>query len=153
VSGYQLAFYLLAGVSVVAAVGVVTLRNVMYSALCLAVTLMGTAGIFVMTDAPFLAAVQVLLYAGGIMVLVVFAIMLIQRLTGDQHPQINEQWVVALGVCGSLGAVVTAPPMPEGVAHRLGELLLTKYLIPFEIASLVLLTAMIGAIVLAKRES
>ena len=163
-SGATLAFYLFAVLAVLSAVGVVTLRNVMHSALCLALTLMNVAGLFVLVNASFLAAVQVILYAGGIMVLIVFAIMLIQRLTGDHQSQTNEQAVVALGVCGVLGVIMTmvvggttfqtAEPalVPGGTARVLGELLLTRYMVPFEAASVLLLAAMVGVVVLARRE-
>ena len=155
---------MLAGVAVLAAIGVVTLRHVMHSALCLAVALMSVAGIFVMVQAEFLAAVQILLYAGGIMVLIVFAIMLIQRLAGDHQPQTNDQWVVALGTCAVLGLTMVmvmggtsfrvGPSVvsPKGGAAALGELFITKYMIPFEVASVLLLAAMIGVVALAKRE-
>lgn len=186
-SGTQLVFSFFFGVAVLSAILAVTLRNVMHSALSLAASLVGVAGIFVMLQAEFLAAVQVILYAGGIMVLIVFAIMMIQRLSGDQHAQTNDQWLVALGVCAVLIIVLsnvidgttfsgpdashdaaatseerTAPadassgdprsPGPVPNVHRLGELLLFKYMVPFELASVVLLTAMVGVIVIAKRD-
>lgn len=163
-SGSDFAFYLFAVVAVCSALGVVTLRNVMHSALCLAVTLMSVAGVFVLVNASFVAAVQVILYAGGIMVLIVFAIMLIQRLAGNHQAQTNDQWVVALGTCVAIGIVmkgviggttfhlVEVPSSSQGATAHLGELLLTKYMMPFEIASVVLLAAMIGVVVLAKKE-
>ena len=163
-SGTSLTFYLFAGLAVVGALGVVTLKNLMHSALSLAVTLIAVAGVFVLLEATFLAAIQILLYAGGIMVLLVFAIMLTQRLMGDQQSQINHQWMVALGLCAALGVVMRmvmsaasfplAPSsdLPNNVA-AVGERLLTTHVLPFELASMLLLAAMIGVVVIARRES
>lgn len=165
VSGNQLVFYLFAGLALVSAIGVVTVKNVMNSALCLSITLLNIAGIFVLLHAEFLAAVQVVLYAGGIMVLIVFAILLTQRLMGDQHPQTNDQWGAALAICLMLGVVMmmvikgttfVAAPAAASVETNvgtLGRLLLTTYLIPFEVASVVLLAAMVGVVVIAKKDT
>jgi NADH-quinone oxidoreductase subunit J len=166
----QLFFGYFAGVIVVTSILVVALRNPVYSALSLLVMLFHMAGLFVILHAEFLAAVQVIVYAGAILVLYLFVVMLLNVKQDDRY---HSQWRIAAVVCVPLliesivllsgGARATSPdsrsletgPLDSIDADNtlaIGKTLFSTYLFPFEVASLVLLVAMIGAIVLAKRE-
>src|SRR6266403_864860 len=164
-------FYFFAGIAVSSAALMVTRRNVVHSAIFLITALLATAGIFLQLRAEFLFIVQIILYVGGIMVLFVFVIMLVNLDVALQQIQFARQkWVallVTLALAGQVGLmfwssgkmpgqglpVLTAaaasslPPNSETVAHSLFE----SYLLPFEIASVLLLVAMIGAVVMAKK--
>ena len=164
-------FYLLSIISVLAAIGMVVARNPVHSAIFLVLTLFNTAAIFVMLGAEFLAAAQVIVYAGAVLVLMLFFLMLIdpQKLPerGAGHP---VQRIVGplLGVILFLevGAAIanraitgtTGNATPEnivfvgGSTQALGNVLFTQYLLPFEVVSLVLLIGVVGAIVLALPE-
>ena len=158
-----IAFFGLAFLIIASALSVVTARNVFHSAIFLILALFGVAGIFVLLQAPFLAAAQVLIYVGAVSILMIFAIMLTARIADGRLRHTNEQ--VPLGLVISLGllAVIlyslwrtpiptsSAPPGP-GAGNTLGELFLTRYVLPFEIVSVVLLVALIGALIIAKRD-
>jgi len=167
-----LVFYLLAGLTVGSASLVVTRRNPVHSALFLVLAFMGVAGIYVILEAEFLAAVQVLVYAGGIMVLFLFVIMLVDleergRPAGAKVPRFRAKaFGASLLLCGLLvtlllAAFLTTPyPASSGNGEALrssgGNLesiaigMYQHYVLPFELASVLLLVAMIGAVVLAK---
>jgi NADH-quinone oxidoreductase subunit J len=166
----QLFFGYFAGMIAVTAVMVVALRNPVYSALCLLIMFFHVAGLFVTLHAEFLAAVQIIVYAGAILVLYLFVVMLLNVTQDDRY---HRQWRIAAVVCVPLliefivllsgGAAATAPvdrslqPGPHEAVSTdntlaIGRMLYSTYLFPFEVASLVLLVAMIGAIVLAKRD-
>lgn len=163
----QLFFFYFALVIAVSSMLVVALRNPIYSALSLLIMFFHVAGLYITLHAEFLAAVQVIVYAGAILVLYLFVVMLLNLHQDDRY---HRQWPVA-GVIG-LTLVVEAvmlslvkgraiPPAPantetavEGIGNTeaLGDVLYSTYLFPFEVASLILLVAMIGAIILAKRD-
>lgn len=159
-------FYVFAVLIIASAIAVVTLRNIFHSALALVVTLFGVACLFVMLGAEFVAAVQILIYAGAVVVLMIFAIMLTASLMKPRERQSNKQVIpsLALGVIllgflisllrktwGESGWVFNQlKPLSDGTAH-IGESLLTTYLLPFEIVSVVLLVALVGSIVVARR--
>lgn len=154
-------FYVLAAVILGSAILVVTLKNLVHCVLWLAVTFIAIAGLFMMLNADFLAMVQILVYAGAVCIMVVFAIMLTQRKDMSTSNLFNAQFKVAglvafltALVSGFLGArtawTVSATPVPPKTVEAIAELLLTKYVIPFEVAALLLLVALIGAIILAK---
>lgn len=155
------AFFALAGLTLLSALAVVTLRNLLRSALALVVTFIGVSGIYLLLQAEFIAAVQVLLYVGAVTVLILFAIMLTERLIEARLRQFTGKWwlavpmvllVLALIVVSLLGAVWVERPrevLPEEPVVSLGEVLMTRYALPFEIASVLLLVAMVGAIVVA----
>jgi NADH-quinone oxidoreductase subunit J len=162
-----------AGVIAFTAVLVVALKNPIYSALSLLIMFFHVAGLYVTLHAEFLAAVQIIVYAGAILVLYLFVVMLLNLKRDDRY---HHQWRAAmfLGVplaieflVLSMTARVMARPGPAGLpagdgtapippvadnTMAIGERLFSTYLFPFEVASLVLLVAMIGAIILAKRE-
>lgn len=163
----QLFFFYFAFVIAAASILVVALRNPIYSALSLLVMFFHVAGLYVTLHAEFLAAVQVIVYAGAILVLYLFVVMLLNLKQDDRY---HRQWPVA-ALVGALLAVEAllltllkgraVPPAPagsepaaEGIGNTeaLGDVLYSTYLFPFEVASLVLLVAMIGAIVLAKKD-
>lgn len=156
-----LAFYVLAATIVGSALLVVCLRNIVHSVLWLAVCFIAMAGLFLTLDADFLAAVQVMVYAGAVCIMVVFGIMLIQRGNMGQTNLFNSQTkisaaVVALVItlCGALSArtqwLDAGVPVPEKTVDNIAQLLLSKYVIPFEVAALLLLVALVGAIFLAR---
>ena len=156
-------FYILAAVIVVSALFVVTLKNIFHSALMLILCFFGVAGIYVVLNADFLAAVQVLIYVGAVTILMIFAVMVTHQLTGKKIKQQNEQPVPAALIVLSLlillivsvirtgfelaGTISTAPTV--GI---IGKAFMTDYVLPFEVISLVLLVALIGAIIIARRD-
>jgi NADH-quinone oxidoreductase subunit J len=164
----QIVFHFFAALAVVSAILVVTRRNVVQSAIFLITALLATAGIFLQLHAEFLFIVQVILYAGGIMVLFVFVIMLINMDVSLHQIQFNRQWWLGLLLALVLGAqlvlavvvseskVAFGAPAPasalEPSTQLVGRVLFNEYMLPFEIASILLLVAMIGAVVMAKKK-
>ena len=161
----RLLFFYFAAMILGSAVAVISLRSLLHSALALLVTLVHVAGIYILLNAEFIAAVQVIVYAGAILVLYLFVLMLFsQKGPGPffhrQAPVVIGLAVVVLLELGlalsgfqSGGREVEAPiTRMTGVGHTetLGQVLYTVYAYPFEVASLILLVAMVGAIVLAK---
>ncbi len=162
-------FYIFAFISVAAAVGVVTLRNPVHSALSLAAVFAALAAMYILLNAPFIAAAQVMIYAGAILILFLFVIMLlspdIERGVGALPWQRWLAAVFGLALVAEIGIVLSGavPPAtaqgaftPERLAQvgdteAIGALLFTDFLFPFEITSLLLLVAMVGVIVLAKK--
>ena len=164
-------FYIFAVIAVVSAILVITSRNIVHSAAFLGATLFAVAGIFLTLHAEFLAGVQVIVYVGGILVLFVFVIMLIALERAAHERQYNRQWTIALVTSAILiveigyglyrgrdsfvlPAAVVPPAVPAtGNSQLVGTALYTTYLLPFEIASILLLVAIVGAVVLAKRRT
>ena len=158
-------FYLLATMAIASAIAVITRRNPVHAALSLIVTLLSLAGFYLMLYAPFVAAVQIVLYAGGIMVLFLFVIMLVNLEQNIREYQFNKQWLVGTVAALALGALLlfvyergrdifprTFAAMPEAQnTQQVGAMLYTNYMYPFEIASLLLLVAIVGAVVMAKK--
>ncbi|MBI2872615.1 MAG: NADH-quinone oxidoreductase subunit J [Chloroflexi bacterium] len=155
-------FYLLAAVTLLGAMGVVVTRNVVYAALALLLSLMGVAGIYLLLFAEFLALVQVLIYGGAITVVILFAIML-TRLREYKGVMENPQWPLGLLAATALFLVLVAAFLVDSprmnVEERLavpflllGGSLFSQWAIAFEVASLVLLVALIGAIIVARGE-
>jgi NADH-quinone oxidoreductase subunit J len=156
-------FFVMAACTVGASLLVVLARNLVHCAIALVFAFFGVAGLFVLLDAEFLAAAQVLLYVGGITILLLFAIMLTSRISAGGLKIMNEQvgiaGVVVFAIVGLL-AYANLRGFPDAVAPltapdntaSLGKLLLTTYVLPFEVVSLLLLAAMVGAIVLARRD-
>jgi NADH-quinone oxidoreductase subunit J len=155
-------FYFIAAIVVASAILVVTLRNVFHSALFLVLTLVGVAGTYIFLEAEFLAVVQVLLYVGGIMTLIIFAVMLTARIAGTEVRQTNEQKLVSLAVSLCIlilfsGIIVTrtwqiGPSGKSPGIEDIGMGILTEYAFPFEVVSIILLAALIGAIVISRKE-
>ena len=154
-------FYLLATFTVGCALGVALSNNIMYSAFALMGTLLGVAGTFIMLGADFLGVVQLLVYVGGILVLTLFAVMLTHRIAdvNVSNRAVGRPlaivlvgavawWMVKAAVAASW--VVKASGSPEPTTYGIGNAFLTDYVLPYEIASLVLLVALIGAVVVSR---
>jgi len=160
---FDLAFYILAVLILGSALMVVTLRNIFHCALFLVLCLFSIAGIYILLEAEFIAAVQVLIYVGAVTILMIFAVMLTHQLTGKTIRQVNDQPVPAFLIVLSL-LILTLLALSKtawevasssGVspsATELGRALMTIYVLPFEIVSVVLLVALIGAIVISRRD-
>jgi NADH-quinone oxidoreductase subunit J len=156
-------FYLVTVITVGSAAVVAFSRNIIYSAFSLLGTFMGIAGIYVFLGADFVAAVQVLIYVGGILVLILFAVMLTHRITDVEITNRSAGRIPALIIIAVffflLAQTILETPWAkvkeityEPTTAKIGELFLENYLLPFELASLVLLAAMIGAVVLSRKE-
>ena len=156
-------FYLICFVTVFSAGMVAFSRNIIYSAFSLLGTFMGVAGIYVFLGADFVAAVQVLIYVGGILVLILFAVMLTHRITDVEITNRAAGRIPALLVIGIFVyfLIETVKQTPWAKAKEvvyaattatIGDAFLYDYLLPFELASVVLLGAMIGAVVLSRKE-
>ena len=158
-------FYLLSAVAVASAILVITRKNPVHSALSLIITLLSVAGLYLMLYAPFVAGVQIILYAGGIMVLFLFVIMLVNIERAQLEYTFSGQWPVGIAACLALGAMFlfvyekgsaifpknpTMLPEPTNT-QQVGMVLFQSYLLPFEVASLLLLVAIVGAVVMAKK--
>lgn len=160
---YPIVFWFLAAVTVVSAAGVAFSRNIVYSAFALMGTLVGAAGLFVLLAADFVAVVQVLIYVGGVLVLMLFAVMLTHRVGDVRISNRAIGTIPALLIVGVVGAVMARavftsswhlkpPAAPEPTTYGIGNAFLTDYVLPFELASMVLLAALIGAVVLSRKE-
>jgi NADH-quinone oxidoreductase subunit J len=168
--GEAIAFYFIAACILGFAVLVISTKDTVHSVLFLVLDFLFVAALYVLLGAQFLAAIQILVYAGGIVVLYLFVVMLVNlkrppEAHSDPHRHTKLGFGLAAAVLAELVAIAVfssslpatpiapGPAMPvTGNTEQVGWLLYTSYLIPFEIASMLLLVAMIGAIVLAKRE-
>jgi len=158
----QTLMFLVLALLAIGSAGVVALsKNIIHSALGLLGTFLGVAGLYLLLSADFLAATQVLVYVGGTLTLILFAVMLTARIEQSKESNPSRGLVAGVGLVGVvlllLGkvAATTAWPVHSATTNpstaKLGHAFLGEYLLPFEIASLVLLAAMIGAVVLARR--
>jgi len=163
-----IAFSILSVIALASGVMVITRRNAVHSVIWLIVTLFAVGGIFLLQQAEFLFAVQIILYVGGIMVLFLFVVMLVDIDVALKQAQFSRQWllgvVTAALLVGLLGYIVynhgqglNLPAQPlvsvrPGNTQAVGQALYQNYMLPVEIASLLLLVAMVGAVVMAKRK-
>jgi NADH-quinone oxidoreductase subunit J len=157
-------FYLLAGIAVVGAAGVAFSRNIIYSALSLMVSFLGVAGLYVLLYAEFVAGVQVLIYVGGVLVLTLFAVMLTQGIRDVEVSNRSVGRPLGLVIVAGTFAVMLkaylaaawhaadAAAMMPSSTYGIGDALLGPYVLPFEVASIVLLTVLVGAVVLSRKE-
>jgi NADH-quinone oxidoreductase subunit J len=157
-------FFLLAVVCVGAVLGMIFSRNQAYNALLLVLAFAALGGIFGLLSAPFIAVVQIIIYAGAIMVLFIFVIMMINLRVGI--PAEKKKWTIYLSVILAIFLIVEviiaakgsfqalAAPGGEEIASpkALGNLLFTEYLYPFEITSVLIIAALVGAIILVKKK-
>jgi len=161
-------FYLLSSLALLGGILVITRKNAVHSALALILTLLALAGLYLMLYAPFVAGVQIILYAGGIMVLFLFVIMLVSIEKSQREEQFNKQWIAGLVAAVALGALFVRVFVKSQALHDLAGMhpaqlpeqsntqeiavyLYGNYMLAFEIASLLLLVAIIGAVVMAKK--
>jgi NADH-quinone oxidoreductase subunit J len=168
------AFYLFAGLAVVASLGVVGQRNPMYSVMLLIVSFGALAGLYVLLDAPFTAVTQIIIYAGAIMVLFLFVVMLLNVPREEPFPSVLAGMVspagMRLGVVLSVllgiemiwalsrlgtGAFSTDAGQIAAISSvtNIGQVLFTQHAFAFEVTSILILVAMVGAVVLARKES
>jgi NADH-quinone oxidoreductase subunit J len=163
VNGEALTFYTLATVLVGSALAVVLTKNLFHAVLWLALALTGTAGVFLLLDAEFLAAVQLLLYAGGIVTIVVFAIVVTERLVGERISQTSRHLAAgaaaAIALCWAIASTVwqrplavVRPPMVEDLTRVIGDTVQTRFVLPFELLALLMLAGLMGAIYFARPE-
>ena len=156
-------FWGLAVLLIGSALSVVLTKNLFHSVLWLALSLTATAGIFLALDAEFLAAVQLLLYAGGVITIVVFAIVVTERLVGDRITQVSRRIVVGVVLAGTLMLAVLRfvriadlpverPVIAVDVTRVLGQVLLTEFVLPFELLAVLLLVGLLGALYFARPE-
>jgi NADH-quinone oxidoreductase subunit J len=156
-----IAFWGLAVVLLASALAVVLTRNLFHSVLYLALSLTATAGLFLALDAEFLAAVQLLLYAGGVVTIAVFAIVVTERLVGDRITQTSRQIGSGFVISGALLAAILVvfrrapftvprPPAPGDLTRAIGQSLLTTYVMPFELLGVLFLAALLGALYFAR---
>ena len=157
----DMVFWCIAALTVISAIFVVVNNQLLYAAVALLFTLFGVAGLYVFLWADFIAGVQLLVYIGGILVLIIFGIMLTNQISSVRLSQTNVQQgvgaVVVTWLFIFLSMVITKTPWliqpaiePESTTAGVGVLLLTRYLLPFEVISVLLLGALIGAAVLSR---
>ena len=156
-------FWGLAVVLIGSALAVVLTKNLFHSVLYLALSLTAMAGVFLALDAEFLAAVQLLLYAGGVVTIVVFAIVVTERLVGERITQTSRGLLVGLVLAGALligllrflsGVIlpVDRPVIAVDVTRAIGQVLLTEFVLPFELLAVLLLVGLLGALYFARPE-
>jgi NADH:ubiquinone oxidoreductase subunit 6 (subunit J) len=164
VTAETLAFAAVAAVLLASSLGVVLTPNLFHAVLYLALALVATGVVFLLLDAPFLFGVQLLLYAGGVVTIVVFAIMLTERLAGASIRQtsrylVNGVLVSAAVFVGVVGFVIQAPPggarpaWPGDLTAAVGRALVGPFAIPFELLGVLLVIALLGALYLARSDS
>jgi NADH-quinone oxidoreductase subunit J len=156
-------FFVIAGVCVAGAAGVALSRNILYSAIGLLTALLGAGSLYIFLSADFVAVTQLLVYIGGVLVLVLFAVMLTSRITDVQISNASVGlfggFLLFLAVAPVLLAVALVTPWATQTAGELlpttasiGHGFLTRWLLPFEVASLVLLATLVGSVVIARKE-
>jgi NADH-quinone oxidoreductase subunit J len=162
-------FYSFAALVLGGAIFTITRRSPVHSAIALIVALLGVAGLYLLQQAEFLFAVQIVLYVGGIMLLFLFVIMLVNLDDAAHVREFNRQWAVALAAVAAVGAagfyifhggaavdhvvyrLEAVPAAAVGNTEALADSLFSEYLLPFELASLLLLVAVVGSVVMAKK--
>ncbi|AFZ43860.1 NADH dehydrogenase subunit J [Halothece sp. PCC 7418] len=159
-------FLVLATMMFAAALGVVLLRNIVYSAFLLGGVFISISGLYLLLNAEFVAASQILVYVGAVNVLILFAIMLVNK--KETFPAISRSWIrsvatalVCIGLFALLGTMAISTPwsiadragvVTDGSIIKIGKHFFSDYLLPFELASVLLLITMVGAIILARRD-
>ncbi len=160
----HIVFIILSLITLGAALAVVTNRNLFHSALFMIMAFVGVAGLYLLLEAPFLAVIQVLVYVGAITVLILFTVMLSRHLMAEGQMQRNAQWWIAAILASllfvALGFIVTrqvgwpvsdTAPLADSVS-LLGQQFMSTYVLPFEVASVLLLVALVGSIIIAREK-
>ena len=160
----EILFWALAAISLFSAIMVITSKNPVYSVLWLILTFFTISGHYILLNAQFLAIVNIIVYAGAIMVLFLFVIMLM-NLNKDTEPQKNRWMKMAGAIAGGSLLLVLVAALRDveantaqvgygniGLIENLGKVLFTDYVVPFEISSILFLSAMVGAVVIGKRD-
>jgi len=157
----HIVFIIASLVTLGAALKVVTGRNVFHNALFMILSFIGVAALYVLLEAGFLAVMQILIYVGAISILIIFAVMLSHRLMAGDQTQRNSQWWIAALVSVALFLVIgvmllkapwpaVAGEIPKDIIALLGESFMGTYVLPFEVASVILLVALVGSIMIAR---
>jgi NADH-quinone oxidoreductase subunit J len=155
-------FYVFALLTIVSAVYVVTAKNIIYSAISLFITLFSIAALYVLLKADFIAVTQIMVYIGGILILLIFGIMLTHKITDVDLTTKNMNSIPAIIFTVGITTIIiiimlttkwriTVPANNESTINEIGKLMLTSYLLPFEVASVVLLIALIGSAMYARK--
>jgi NADH-quinone oxidoreductase subunit J len=158
-------FYVFALFTLGGGIAAITRKNAVHSAIFLILSLLGVAGLFLLLKAEFLFATQIVVYVGGIMVLFLFVIMLVNLDLAERQRQFNRQWSVALACVLLIGAAAVVamrgsqplpmpmpkPPATQGNTEQVADVLLADYLLPFELASVLLLVAIVGSVIMARK--
>jgi NADH-quinone oxidoreductase subunit J len=161
-TGQEVAFAIVAGVGTIAALRVVTTTNVVHGALYLVVTLAMVAGVYLLLAAEFVAWVQIVIYVGAIVVLLLFSLMLTKAPIGREALDNQQRGTAFLVAAGGLAGLIvliqaafqdtpTAPAL-QTTTGQIGQSLFSQYVLPFEVISVLLLAALIGAIAIARRD-
>lgn len=159
---YTILFYIFALLTITSAVFLVSTRNIMYSAMALFITLLSIAALYLLLRADFIAITQIMVYVGGILILLLFGIMLTHRITSVDIKTNNLNVIPAVIFTVGITAIIivimlttkwriTIPIQNETTIGEIGRQLLSSYLLPFEIASIVLLVALIGSAMYARK--
>jgi NADH-quinone oxidoreductase subunit J len=159
---YDIIFYLFAAITVISAIFVVTVRNIVHSAFYLLFTFFGVAGIYILLGADFVAVVQLIVYVGGILILMIFGVMLTNKITNVQIKSGAWQIVPAVIGVGALGSFLyytfintnwktSNIEIALSTTHNLGVLLMNQYVVVFELLGILLLIALIGAATIARK--
>jgi len=160
-----LIWFILATLTIASAVAVLSLRNVVHCALALALALAGLAAVYLQLDAQFAGFAQILVYIGAVAILIVFAILLTRGTETPAPAAFSRSWAVGLLIAGAVFGVLSAmiarspvvashaelPPAPDASPRAIGVQLMTKYILPLEVAGLLLTAALIGAVLIALR--
>ena len=160
----NIVFWFFVVMTIAAALTVVLSKNLIYAAIALLVTFLGIASMYVFLWADFMAGTQVMIYIGGILILLLFGIMLTTKITSVRISHTNVQRgigaLIVVAIFSGLIWMINFTPWlqissqePQQTVHDIGTLLMTDFLLPFEVASVLLLGALIGAVVLARKES
>ena len=159
---YDIIFYLFAAVTLLSAIVVVTSRNIIYAAFSLMFTFFGVSGLYVLLGADFIAIVQIMVYVGGILILLLFGVMLTNKITNVEIRTGTVKLIPAAIIMAVFGALIIAlltgtqwknipAEVPFTTAYDIGSLLITKYVLIFELLGVLLLVALIGAASIARR--
>lgn len=160
---YDSIFYIFAFIVILSSIVVVTARNIVYSAFALLFTFFSVAGIYVLLSADFIAVVQVIIYVGGILVLIIFGVMLTNKITNVEIKTESIHVVPTTIAVGILGGVLVAaftkmewlksePIQYEKTIVEIGKKIITDYMLLFELAGIILLVALIGAVMMARKK-
>ena len=160
---YDFIFYVFAAIIVISAFVVVAARNIIYSAFSLLFTFFGVAGIYVLLNADFIAVVQVIIYVGGILVLIIFGVMLTNKITDVEIKTESIHIVPATIITGIIGGTLIAiltktnwrisePQNIDKTVTEIGRFIVVHYMILFELAGIILLVALIGSVMIARKE-
>lgn len=158
-------FLILSAVALIGGAGVVFSRKIFHAALFLVLSLVGVAGFYLLLGAEMLAMIQILVYVGAIAILIIFAIMLSQRMMSADYRAENEQWLLGLVAALALFAVLAfvlltvqwptaQSELPSDIIVQLGKALIDpeQFVLPFEVASILLLVALVGSVIIAREK-